>query len=133
MNKLGLSAALLMIAFSQMVSAETVSLRCFYTEVTYDAPFMAEPAVRQCPEQRCYYDMNWDTDSGVAQINGQPYELSLKGQRAVLTREVPNPIMGGVDKATFSVDTETWEFRAIRLTNPEVKLQLAGQCESMSH
>lgn len=130
--KILLSACLLLLSVtSSSLFAETVNLRCFYTEVTYDAPFMDAPEVRQCPEERCFYDLSWDLDTGSASVNGLGYSLSASEQRVMLVREAANPIMGGMDKATFAVDTDTNEFRAIRHTAPDVRLSLEGQCHSL--
>ncbi len=107
--------------------ADVVQLRCAYTEVTYEAPFI-EPSQRQCPEQRCSYDLSWDVATGEAFVDGLVYQLAADAERVLLTRETPNPVMGGVDKATFSVTPDSLEFRAIRHTSPEVKLSLQGLC-----
>lgn len=130
MTKLSTALLLVLVGASQPVWADAMQLRCFYTEATYDAPFMNEPAVRECPEQRCYYDIAFDTDAGVANVNGLPYQLSISGQRVMLSREAANPVMGGMDKASFSIDLDSKEFRGIRDTAPDVRLTLQGQCSA---
>lgn len=113
---------------SSTLMAEEVELNCSYTEVTYDAPFMTGPSTRQCPEQRCSYDISWNTDTGTALVNGLNYQMSADPERVLLSRTVKNPIMGGVDKSTFSIMLESLKFRGIRHSAPDVKLSLNGHC-----
>lgn len=123
--------ALPLVSFGTSVAyAEEVQLRCFYTEVSYSAPFMPEPQVRECPESRCYYDISWDADTGAAMVNGLDYSFSANAERVMLVREAENPVMGGIDKASFSIEQSSLAFRSIRLTSPDVKLTLEGQCEA---
>lgn len=121
-------SGLVIIVTSSSLWAEEIELNCSYTEVTYDAPFMAEPSSRQCPEQRCSYNISWNTDTGTASVNGLDYVFSATPERVLLSREVKNPVMGGMDKSSFSVMPESLTFRGIRHSAPDVKLTLNGTC-----
>lgn len=122
--------ALIAGALAMPVVAEPLSLRCHFSESTFSAPFMDAPQTRPCPQADCYYDLDFDSDGGVAMVNGvSGYRVEQGASDVILQRSVRNPIVGGRDSARFSVNRESLSFTSERTTPPSVLLRAAGQCD----
>ncbi len=123
--------ALIVGTLAMPVVAEPLSLRCHFTESTFSAPFMVAPQTRPCPQADCYYDLDFDSDGGVAAVvNGiSGYRVEQGASDVILQRSVRNPIVKGQDSARFRVNRESLTFSSERTTPPSVSLKAQGQCE----
>ncbi len=111
--------------------AQSYQWSCSYTQVLYNAPFMAEEQSRECPEGRCNYAISYDQQSAQGQVNGVTgYQLETKGERITLFRSQANTIVGGRDSARFIIDTQSGDFVSIKTTSPEVTLTARGRCQA---
>lgn len=114
-----------------LAQAETMNLRCSYTEVSYSAAYMKQPESRKCPQTRCYYDLRFDTDQTQASVNqATGYELSQSDEQYRLFREMDNPIVEGVDKSAFIINKQDLTYRSRKSTPPDVVIETSGQCET---
>ncbi|WP_207062566.1 hypothetical protein [Motiliproteus sp. SC1-56] len=116
---------------SLQVMAEPTSYRCTYQESTYEAAFMEAPATRQCPNSHCYYDLVIDEAAASASVNGTTgYQLQVEGNTLTLSRSAVNPIMGGTDTATFTLERDSGRFVGKKTTSPEVTVTSFGSCNT---
>ncbi|MCW9053659.1 MAG: hypothetical protein OQJ91_15310 [Motiliproteus sp.] len=113
------------------LAAETQMWRCVYQEATYDAAFMRTPETRQCPQDMCSYDIRFDSEGGLATINGTVgYSVDRSPTQLVFRRTSENPVMGGTDTAVFTVNTEKMNFVGKKTTMPSVSVTTRGVCSA---
>ncbi|WP_286238313.1 hypothetical protein [Neptuniibacter halophilus] len=124
LSGLALSTALLLPALAQ---AEDQHYTCSYTEASYTAPFMKNPAVRKCPESHCSYQVM--ISNGQASINGVVgFMLEQSETMLKLSRTARDPIMGGMDSTVLTINKTDMSFESIKTTTPDVTLTTRGRC-----
>lgn len=118
-----LSASLL----SPLTQAETINYHCTYTHASYTAPFMKTPGTRNCPEGRCSYNVAINGTQG--SINGvSGFDVFQSESQIVLGRTARDPIMGGMDTATLTIQKSDMSFVGVKETTPSVVLTTKGSC-----
>ncbi|WP_143820938.1 hypothetical protein [Motiliproteus sp. MSK22-1] len=133
MNKNSLVVTFLALCLSPWVAAETVKLRCVYTESSYDASFMSQSESRSCPESLCYYDIRFDMEGGTGFINGSGgHAVNITNDSYVLTRSVKNGIVKGIDTSFITIERESLKFKIKKTTPPSVSVTATGSCSLMS-
>lgn len=132
MSKLTAPTLILASLLPALVQAEPINLRCSYTSVVYNASYMKEPETRQCPQGRCYYDVQFDSETGSASVNGKlGYSLSVTDNQYVLDFQEPNPIVDGYNRARFVVNMDDMSYTSSKATPPDVTLGTSGQCQPL--
>lgn len=121
---------LLSLGLPVLAHAESIELHCVYTEATFNAAYMSQPETRDCPQNRCFYDLRFDTDGTVGSVNEVAgYLLKVDGNHFQLERRVRNRVVGGEDLASFSINGQDLSYTSVKSTSPGVSLTTAGQCQ----
>lgn len=130
--KLSVASLLLTATCSSLATAEPMALRCSYTQASYGAAYMAQPESRACPQDRCYYDLRFDTDNGSASVNAATdYSLTVSDSHFQLDRQKRNIVVEGIDKDQFLVNRQDLSYSSRKSTPPGVTLETAGQCQPL--
>ena len=132
MTKTMACGLLLLISLPGLTLAEPMALRCVYTEVQFSAPYMSQPETRACPENRCFYELRFDTAGNLGSVNAvEGYELTVDEGFFQLQRQVKNVIVSGTDSGSFRVNSADLSYRSHKTTPPGVMLETTGQCQSI--
>ena len=119
MTKTMARGLLLLISLPGLTLAEPMALRCVYTEVEFSAPYMNQPETRACPENRCFYELRFDTSGNQGSVNGvEGYELTVGEGFFQLQRQVKNVIVSGTDSGSFVLIAQTLVTAAIKQHRP---------------
>ncbi|MDO6513398.1 MULTISPECIES: hypothetical protein [unclassified Neptuniibacter] len=109
------------------VQAEATHYQCTYTHAVFTAPFMKTPGTRDCPEEHCKYAITIDGSSGT--INGvSGFNVEQDSNMVKLSRTAKDPIMGGMDTTTLTINKTDMTFEAVKTTTPSVTLTTKGRC-----
>ncbi|MFT6915506.1 MAG: hypothetical protein ACJAWL_001815 [Motiliproteus sp.] len=129
MRKFTAFGLLLVIGLPGLAVAEPLALRCVYTSVTFNTPYLNRPETRECPEERCVYALRFDTEGTSGSVNAvEGYLISVDDRHFRLRRQARNRIVGGFDRASFSVKRNDLSYRSRKSTPPGVTLETSGQC-----
>ncbi|MEH6651410.1 MAG: hypothetical protein V7707_15395 [Motiliproteus sp.] len=130
--KLSVASLLLTVTCSTLATAEPMALRCSYTQASFNASYMTQPESRVCPQDRCYYDLRFDTDSGSAAVNAATdYSLTVSDSHFQLDRQKRNIVVGGIDEDQFMINRQDLSYSSRKSTPPGVTLETVGQCQPL--
>ncbi|MEH6824180.1 MAG: hypothetical protein V7629_09760 [Motiliproteus sp.] len=131
MTKLTTCCLLLAASVPVLAIAEPIALRCVYTEVSFSAAYMSQPETRACPQSRCYYELRFDSagaaEGRVNDVGG--YTVTVEDSRYRLVRQAKNIVVGGMDRASFSINRDDLSYSSSKSTPPAVVLETSGQCQ----
>ncbi|WP_415887907.1 hypothetical protein ACMXYO_07660 [Neptuniibacter sp. QD37_6] len=107
--------------------AEDKQYTCSYTHASYTAPFMKAPKTRNCPEGRCIYSVV--IKNGSAVVNGvSGFTVKQSDEQIKLTRTAKDPVMGGMDKTSMTINKSDMSFQSVKTTTPSIVLTTQGSC-----
>ncbi len=107
--------------------ADDSRYQCTYTHAIFTAPFMKTPGTRNCPESHCKYEILISGASG--SINGvSGFNVEQSDSTVTLSRTTKDPIMGGMDTTTLTINKTDMSFEAVKTTTPSVVLTTRGNC-----
>lgn len=107
--------------------ADSRSYTCTYTHASYTAPFMKQPSIRNCPEGRCSYQINFT--NSVGSINGvSGFDVSDTETFIRFSRTAKDPVMGGMDTTVLTIQKSDMSFENVKTTTPNVTLKTQGHC-----